>query len=628
MNNKFPGFNLNFGQKGQALTVFQRGRHPIGFCILATALLVGMVGCGNIIPRGQSPDESLIAMDGESKETIYIGDICKVWGLNYAPVEGIGLVSSLDGTGSNPVPSGQRDHLLTELKSNKDLSDPKEAIASENTSMVLIKGLLPPGIKKGDRFDVEVRLMPKSDTRSLQYGQLMKTRMRPMMSTGRTVKLGRVNAVSTGSVLVDSVFESRQDEPNQTRGWIFGGGVATADRTLALKVFTEETKVKVTRSIAYSINNRFTKIQSNSRQGVATPKSDRHIDLEVPDVYRQNIGRYFQVLMNMAVDERPELRVNRLDRLDNELQQPASSARAALQLEAFGEEGVPVLKRALNHPDAFVRFHAAQALAYMQYTDGVDDLVEFAENEPSYRWHALTALASLSEPAAANALNQLLHVQSAETRYGAFRALREHSPDDVGVEGQWLADDFYFHVIPSTADSMLHLSRSKRPEIVLFGERQAVSDNFLYVETGLTIQALGNGKVKIIRYLPHQGEIRKVCSAQLAELIPQLAELGCDYTVLVNLFRETMNSDMLQTRLVVNAVPRIRKPAELTRDSLEGAVELVNETSDLVDAEESSSEISALTGKVEQFEEINESPEAKKDEPKGVLGRVRSWFSD
>ena len=211
----------------------------------------------------------------------------------------------------------------------------------------------------------------------------------------------------------------------------------------------------------------------------------------------------------------------------------------------------------------------------------------------------MTALASLSEPAAGNALNQLLHVQSAETRYGAFRALREHSPDDTGVEGQWLADDFYFHVIPSTADSMLHLSRSKRPEIVLFGEQQAVSDNFLYVETGLTIQALGNGKVKIIRYLPHQGEIRKTCSAQLAELIPQLADLGCDYTVLVNLFRETMNSDMLQTRLVVNAVPRIRKPAELTRDSLEESVELGNATGDLLDEEEASSEVSALTGKVE-----------------------------
>jgi hypothetical protein len=70
----------------------------------------------------------------------------------------------------------------------------------------------------------------------------------------------------------------------------------------------------------------------------------------------------------------------------------------------------------------------------------------------------------------------------------------------------------------------------------------------------------------------------------------------------------------------------------LTRDSLEESVELGNATGDLLDEEEASSEVSsevsALTGKVEQFEEIDKPSEAKKEEPKGVLGRVRSWFSD
>ena len=221
MNNKNPKFNFNGLTTPKVTAPWLRKSDWMG--ILAGVLMVGLVGCGNIIPRGQSPDESLIAMDDDSKKTIYIGDVCKVWGLNYAPVEGVGLVSSLDGTGSSPVPSGQRDLLRAELKSKGKLSTLQKAIASQNTSMVLLKGLLPPGIKKGERFDVEVQLMPKSDTRSLQYGQLMNTRMRPMMNTGRTVKLGKVNALANGSVMVDSVFESRQDEPNQTRGWISVG---------------------------------------------------------------------------------------------------------------------------------------------------------------------------------------------------------------------------------------------------------------------------------------------------------------------------------------------------------------------------------------------------------------------
>ena len=408
----------------------------------------------------------------------------------------------------------------------------------------------------------------------------------------------------------------------------FGGGVALEDRQLALKVFTNETKVKVTRSIAYSINNRFTKFTSNARQGVASAKSDRHISLELPEVYRHNIGRYFQVLVNMAVDERVELRVNRLDRLDTEIQQPASCARAALELEAFGEEGVPVLKRALKHPDKVVRFNAAQALAYMQHTDGVDDLVSFAENEPAYRWHALTALSSLDEPAAANGLNELMHVGSAETRYGAFRALQDRSPNEPTVEGQWLADDFYFHVVPSTTESMLHLSRSKRPEIVVFGEKQAVSDSFLYVETGLTIQALGNGKVKIIRYMPQQGEIRKTCSTQLVELIPQLADLGCDYTVLVNMFREAMSSDMLQTRLVVNAVPEIRSQGEATTDVDDDSVGLAMAPQPESAADRAENEPMELGVAVENFEEVTEMPKTQEKEKKGMFAHIKSWFSE
>ena len=253
MNNKNLESNFNFDGLTPLKVTAPRLRKSDWMGILAGVLMVGLVGCGNIIPRGQSPDEALITMDDDSKKTIYIGDVCKVWGLNYEPVEGVGLVSSLDGTGSNPVPSGQRDHLLTELKSKGKVADPKKAIASQNTSMVLLKGLLPPGIKKGERFDVEVKLMPKSDTHSLQYGKLMNTRMRPMMNTGRTVKLGNVNALAEGSVMVDSVFESRQDEPNQTRGWIF-------DTPTAKFIKNPGLAVKNGRFIKYSAAERANKV--------------------------------------------------------------------------------------------------------------------------------------------------------------------------------------------------------------------------------------------------------------------------------------------------------------------------------------------------------------------------------
>ena len=51
--------------------------------------------------------------------------------------------------------------------------------------------------------------------------------------------------------------------------------------------------------------------------------------------------------------------------------------------------------------------------------------------------------------AAYEALNELLHVPSAETRYGAFRALRTRNAADPLVRGESLGGGFAYHVISS-----------------------------------------------------------------------------------------------------------------------------------------------------------------------------------
>ena len=131
----------------------------------------------------------------------------------------------------------------------------------------------------------------------------------------------------------------------------------------------------------------------------------------------------------------------------------------------MGEEGVPALTRALRHPDLEVRFHAAQALAYLGEEAGVEQLLEAAETEPAFRWHALTALATLDKGASTEALSELLHVESAETRYGAFRSLKAQSPFGPLVRGEVLSD-FVLNVVPSKSEPMLsliHISEPTRP---------------------------------------------------------------------------------------------------------------------------------------------------------------------
>jgi flagellar basal body P-ring protein FlgI len=523
-----------------------------------SCLLIASVGCQSILQREDAKQGLKALSDSSSAPTQYIGSVAAFRGLNFSKLEGVGLVTELRGTGSNPPPSGQRDYLIDELKTHPEVENAMSLVASPDTSMVLVKGLVPPGARKGDRFDLEVILPPKPrlETTSLKHGFLFKTRLRPMVVLGSSVKKGSVSAQGRGSVLVNSLFEPRKDADNDLRGVILGGGVVLEDRTLGLKLLTEDNPIRKATSMSRAINDRFTTITRDGRTGVASPKSDKLIELSIPENYRLNVGRYSQVVSQIAFDETPQARVNRLEQLARELNQPVTCRDAALRLEAIGLEGVPALRRGLLNSDPEIRFQAAEALAYLGEADGIDVLLETATSSPKSRWHALTALSASQSPQASEALLSLMSVESAETRYGAFRAFQTRSPSDPLAKGEWLADDFYFHEVPSSGPPMVHLTRSKRPEICLFGKEHQFADDFIFVQNGLTVRADGKGSLLLIRYLSGQQEERRVCSTNLSEAIRQLASLNCSYTEMVELLQEARSGNQLTSRLAINSVPR------------------------------------------------------------------------
>ena len=537
--------------------------------VFLAGLILLTTGCQNLIRRGQSPDIPLAKqLDNETDSKQYIGDICGIYGLNYAKIEGIGIAVGLDGKGSEAKKSGQRDQLLRSLESNPNIENAKKMVRSKDTEIVVIRGLLPPGIREGENFDLEVVTLRNSDAKSLENGMILQTRMAPTARLGGGVKQGHVTGLGKGRILVDALFESRKDQPNQLKGVVLGGGKALEDRPLGLTIRTEEFNTNTTIKISRAINARFTTVDESGQKGVAEPKTDRIVELLVPESYRNNIGRYLAVVKNIAYNEPASERVNRMEELDRQIGEPSNAGLAATRLEALGKDGIPALKRALRHHDLEVQFHAAQALAYLGQPDGIDVLKRAAKEEPAFRWHSLAALSSLDDVTASIALTDLMHVSSAETRYGAFRAMRVQSPGDNLVSGTWLAGDFYLHEIPSDADPMLHFSRDKRPEIVIFGDKQTVTDDFLHVETGLTARANGNGTVTITQYSAAFGEEKKTCSTRVGDVIRTMANMGYGYSPLLQMLRTAKQSDMLNTRLVVNAVPKLGRKYSPDEDEL------------------------------------------------------------
>jgi hypothetical protein len=485
-----------------------------------------------------------------------------MWGMDYAKIEGIGLLMNLDGTGSPAKPGSYREHLQEEMKTHKDkLGNPRELCESKNTEMVIVRGYVPPGAREGDNFDVEIQMVPHMEGTSLDDGNLFRTRLRRLMQfKGRKLKEGLVVGLAEGPVLVDSVFESRQDAGNELHGWILGGGETLKSRPLGLNLRTQNYGPKTTTLISRAINARFTALTPNGREGIAKPKNYKTVNLLLPKAYSHNVRRFSDVIANIRYNETAQQRVERLDELAKQMTNPATCAEAALRLEAIGRDAIPALKRSLTNPDLELRFRAAEALTYCGHSDGLEILKEVAEIEPAFRAHAITALSASDDPDAAMHLELLMQTESAETRYGAFRALHTRSPEHPMVFGRRFRD-FFLHSIPVESSPMVHFSRNKRPEVVVFGDAR-VSDDFLYVETGTTIRSAGNGKLTLIHYSKEHGREEVVCSTGIRELIETLSNHDFTYGRILRIFRKARKDGTLVAKLVVDAVPGANRDYE------------------------------------------------------------------
>jgi hypothetical protein len=524
------------------------------------AVAVSLCGCTRYITSSffQSPDEILAESQQPQHDVKLIGDYASAWGMNWMKVEAVAIVTCLNGTGSNPPDSPLRDRVLAEVETH-NVRSPSSLLASPNTAMVLIRGYIPPGARKGDLFDVEVSVPGKSETTSIEGGCLMPVRLRHMELLGGDLREGEISAQASGNALVDSFFEGGDDPTNVLRGKVLGGGVVLKPRGVGLVIRGEGHPLSLTSKMAASINARFLSYDRGGvKRGVANAKDGKIIELDVPPQYRHYISRFIGVVRNLAIAETPAERLDRVEHLERELLDPETAAVTALRLEAIGEEAKRTLERGLDSDDARVRFFAAEALAYLGQTSAIEPLREAAETEPAFRWHAITALAAMDEFDAADALASLFHNSSAETRYGAFRALRSRSAYDPLVRGEMLGEKFHYHVVSTVGEPMVHVSRTRREEIVLFGHDQTIEPpGVLFVGKHIMIKGVGPDRVEVIRIMADsEQDERRTCSTRLDEIIRTIVELGGGYTDVLSALQEARSKNHMTSRLAIDALPK------------------------------------------------------------------------
>lgn len=551
-----------------------------GVVLSVTFLSIG--GCKSLFGGKKDPSEKAFEIpdyynkDGKPK---LVGDCAFVGNTDMFPVHGYGLVLDLPGTGGEDINSRAYREVYEDMNRQR-VPNIRARLADPKTAVVEITAYMRPGIQTGDLFDVQVSLPENSNTKNLRGGRLLETSLIDNMSTDGMQK-GSVRAKVKGPIMVEDVTATETSNPHGlTRGTILSGAVATKPRALSLIMKKGSESMIMTDRIAKAINLRFP-VSTSFQKGIADAKNDEWIVLEIHPTYANDVPRYVKVILSVACYEPQVRQIKRIERLSEELLNPETSQHAAFQLEAIGKAGIPPLQQALRSSDMEVRFHAATSLAYLGDGASAKILAEIAQTEPAFRIYALNALSVMKNDMEAEYyLRELLHVSSAETRYGAFKALKNRNPMDQTIRGEMLGNPelgllFSHHGINTQAPPMVHITMQRHPEIVLFG-----TDIFL--KTPFNLDAgplmLVNGQtpndVVVSKFVTKGMDEKRMVSNRLDEVIRAVVDMGGTYPDVVQLIRQAEMRRVLSCRLEVDCLP---EPNRIYRRSGSSELEFANE---------------------------------------------------
>jgi hypothetical protein len=530
-------------------------------------LLLGLVSCVHLPTRSQSDDTAADRdRDREREKELDIktvGDFTDVDNAQPIPISGVGLVVGLEGTGGKAPPGDYRALLESALLKER-VEHVKEILDSSDASLVLVSAMVPAGAHKGDPLDVEITLPEQSRTTSLQGGYLRECLLYDTDSTKHLMPnyeganrglRGHALASASGSLLVG--FGAGDDALRLRRGRIWGGGRSKIDRPIYLTMKSDQQFAPLAQRIADRANAVLQGNFHGPHSELATAKNNQVIVLRVPEQYKHNLPRYLRVVRLVPMSERPEVLAPYKRRLAEDLLNPKRAVTAALRLEALGGDSIETLKKGLTSDHVLVRFCAAEALAYLGSPSCGEELAHIIEDKPALRAFGLTALASMDEAVSHVKLRELLNSASTETRYGAFRALRALDERDPSVRGEEVNESFWVHRVAPHARPLVHVSYSRRAEVVLFGDGLFFQPPFSFLAGDFTVTASANDdKCTITRLSVRHGKQQRQCSLAVYDVLKTLGDLGGMYPQVVELLRQANTCQSLTCGLAVDALPQ------------------------------------------------------------------------
>jgi hypothetical protein len=123
------------------------------------------------------------------------------------------------------------------------------------------------------------------------------------------------------------------------------------------------------------------------------------------------------------------------------------------------------------------------------------------------------------------------------------------------VQTENLGGVLFFHNVASSASPMVHIRRTERPEIILFGNEFPLKTPFA-ISTGDVLIKSHGSQVKIIRFALGRDDVEQSCAADLAEVIKGIVAVGGSYPDIVAAIVQAKEQSYLDSRVKFDALPR------------------------------------------------------------------------
>jgi hypothetical protein len=468
-------------------------------------------------------------------------------------VSGYGLIANLSGTGGGPYPNAVRDYMIKELvrhgigmPSGGEFSKvkPEQALDGKNFTIAEVRGLIPPGARKKQPFDVLVNAMASSDATSLARGTLYQTDLH-VLGLRETDPSGSVNVYSKaqGPIFVNPAY-GLNDKSATTggarlslrNGVVLAGGVSMIDRPLRLQL--RQPQRSTARQIEARINLYFQNDADMPRTNAvaafttAEAQDEGIVDVYVPRRFRGDWQHFIGIVQHLYTNASPAFAARQARILADAAVRPdARLDDISLAWEGLGAPALPFivpLMDATKYSPA-VNYAAARAAAFLEDPSAPEALLAMAR-QPNHPFQ-LTAVQTLgglpASPGLNRMLRQLLDLPQTAVRVEAYRILARNR--DSIVYTRVIDEQFILDIVPSDGPPLIYASREGLPRIALLGNRMSVQMPVTFTALNTELQISSDPANKVLKLFYRGREIGKPLAIDsLPDLAEVISRLGGD----------------------------------------------------------------------------------------------------